>query len=356
MRLFISEDEMFLNRKLHYMVSTALLLFAVAAQSQPQATSQATSLATPQIAPSPKEYDPTKAKINVVAAEAEKPANEAVNQTRTLLWEVKSSSTSTLTSANTLYLFGTIHVGKTSFYPLPDAVNAAFAASKKLVVEANILDQKDSAEIARLSDYPKGETIAKHIPPALLMRLKSALVKQKIPYDNVATMRPVLLGGLLPIIEFLKQGYEMNQGLDFKLIERAMQEKKPILELESSLAQIKLLTNMSPLLQEAFLENALVSLEDGKAAVQVNGIVKAWLAGDAPQLARIAEAATREGLMADLLNEQLLAGRHPAMVDKIEGYLASPDIHFVAVGALHLVGVGGLVEMLKSLGYTVRQL
>lgn len=340
---------MFLNLKLPTsLITTALLLFAVTAQSQPKVT------------PVLNEYDPTTAKI---VSTPLKPANEAGNQPselkRMLMWEVKSKSSPTppaATSTNTLYLFGTIHVGKASFYPLPASVDEAFKRSHKLVVEANILDQKDSAEIARLSDYPKGETIAKHIPPALLAKLKTALAKQKIPFDNVASLRPVLLGGLLPIIEFIKQGFEMNQGLDFKLIERATEAKKPILELESSLAQIKLLTGMSPLLQEAFLENALVSLEDGKVSAQINGIVNAWLAGDAIQLARIAEAATREGRMAELLNEQLLAGRHPAMIDKIEGYLASPDIHFVAVGSLHLVGVGGLVEMLKSLGYSVRQL
>jgi uncharacterized protein len=340
---------MFLNRKLPTsLITAALLLFTVAAQSQPK------------VAPLANEYDPTTAKN--VSAPA-KPASETGNPPRMLLWEVKSKSSSAIAPAtaptpptNTLYLFGTIHVGKASFYPLPAPVDEAFKRSHKLVVEANILDQKDSAEIARLSDYPKGETIAKHIPPLLLMKLKTALAKQKIPYDNVASLRPVLLGGLLPIIEFMKQGFEMNQGLDFKLIERATEAKKPILELESSLAQIKLLTGMSPLLQEAFLENALTSLEDGKVSAQINGIVNAWLAGDAIQLARIAEAATREARMADLLNEQLLAGRHPAMIDKIEGYLASPDIHFVAVGSLHLVGIGGLVEMLKSLGYSVRQL
>ena len=111
---------MVLNRKLVTMLTTTLLLFAVAAQSQPNAA--------PQLAPSPKDYDPTKAKTT---AAAEKPASDTINKTRTLLWEVKSTSP----KPNTLYLFGTIHVGKASFYPLPDAVNAAFTArDRKSVV------------------------------------------------------------------------------------------------------------------------------------------------------------------------------------------------------------------------------
>jgi uncharacterized protein len=44
------------------------------------------------------------------------------------------------------------------------------------------------------------------------------------------------------------------------------------------------------------------------------------------------------------------------MLAKIEGYLnQSKDRHFIAVGALHLAGPDGLVEMLRRKGYIVRQ-
>jgi len=329
---------------------------ASAPETKPNAASSVTSPNTKPSVTANAEgaYDPTAS--TVMSSPAVKVASP---QPRTLLWEVKSRKGTTgsiVNTSNTIYLFGTIHVGKANFYPLPDAVNTAFTNSKKLVVEANIEDQKDSAEIARLSDYPPGDTLAKHLPPALLARLKKVLATHKIPFENVATLRPVLLGGLLPIVELVKAGYEMNQGLDIKLIERATAEKKPILELESSLAQIKLLVGMSPIMQEAFLANALTQSEQGKTASQVNAIVSAWREGDTKKIAALADAASRDGVMSQQINELLLAGRHPAMVDKLEGYLASGDSHFVAVGSLHLVGVGGLVEMLKALGYSVRQL
>jgi uncharacterized protein len=44
------------------------------------------------------------------------------------------------------------------------------------------------------------------------------------------------------------------------------------------------------------------------------------------------------------------------MIEKIEGYLnQSKDRHFIAVGALHLAGPEGLVEMLRKRGYVVKQ-
>jgi uncharacterized protein YbaP (TraB family) len=45
------------------------------------------------------------------------------------------------------------------------------------------------------------------------------------------------------------------------------------------------------------------------------------------------------------------------MADRIEAFLlAGRERVFVAVGALHLAGPRGLVETLRSRGYTVRQL
>ncbi len=52
----------------------------------------------------------------------------------------------------------------------------------------------------------------------------------------------------------------------------------------------------------------------------------------------------------------ILLGRHDAMVRRIEALMADGRNYLFAVGALHLVGPGGLVEMLKARGYTVTEL
>jgi uncharacterized protein YbaP (TraB family) len=289
------------------------------------------------------EYDPTKSRVTKIT-----PRSDAM---RGLLWEVKSKD-----GGNTLYLFGTIHVGKPSFYPLPVPVQNALMQSTKIVVEADVTDQSDGAEIAKLVDYPKGETIEKNISPALLARLKAQLEKRKIPFANVASMRPVILGGMLPIVEYVSLGYDMASGLDLALIQQAKREKKPLLQLESAAAQVKLLTSMPASLQEAFLDNTLTTIERGQSADQVTGIVNAWQLGDPKLMMALADEVARGQREAERLNKILLWGRHPAMMQKIEGYLASGEVHFVAVGSLHLVGASGLVSLLKDKGYKVQQL
>ncbi len=343
---------MLLKRNLWILAGLLLQFISLssAAQSVPPLPAGTNNPQPARIGNSPRpvaeQYDPTSK-----AAPAAPLLRPTTSGTRALIWEVKSAD-----GLNTAFLFGTIHVGKSSFYPLPDVVDQAFRRSAKLVVEANITDQKDAAEIGRMIDFPKGETIEKHISPQLFLRLKDQLARSKIPYANVAGMRPVMLGGLLPIVEFVRLGYEMNQGLDLNLTQRALAEKKPILELESSLAQIQLLTGMSPQLQEAFLENAIAMLEQGRTADQVTGIVNAWQLGDPKLLVEITDDVSKNGRMVGQLNDILLGQRHPAMMKRIEGYLAGGVTHFVAVGALHLVGRDGLIEMLKARGYKIRQL
>jgi hypothetical protein len=56
------------------------------------------------------------------------------------------------------------------------------------------------------------------------------------------------------------------------------------------------------------------------------------------------------------MEEKFIWSRHEAMLAKIEGWLnKSKDRHFIAVGALHLTGKRGLVELLREKGYIVKQ-
>ena len=268
---------------------------------------------------------------------------------RSFLWEVKSRT-------NLIYLFGTIHVGKRTFYPLPLQVEAALKQSPRLVVEADITNNDSLAGIDEIIHYKAPDSLDKHIPAPLFERLKTQLARLHIRLDAVKPMKPYLIGGFLPIVEFSRLGYDMKFGVDGYLIAKAKEADKQILELESQAEQLTMLNGMSPILQEAFLENAISTLESGKAPDQVTGMVNAWQAGDVKLMQEVARVVNKDMRMTDQLDEVLLFSRHDAMLKKIEVYLDGNVAHFVAVGSLHLVGPRGLVEMLKARGFEVKQL
>ncbi len=268
---------------------------------------------------------------------------------KSLLWQVTSKT-------NTVYLFGTMHVGKANFYPLPDPVEKAFKESAKLVVEADVTNQSNMDSTLPLMMYTPPATIESQIPPEMIARLKTQLTKYRIPYDAVKTMKPFMVGGLLSVGEFTRLGYEQRWGVDGYFLEKALLSGKPIVELESVTEQMKMLSDLIPAEQRAFLGNAISALESGKATDQVTGMVNAWSIGDAKLLEEVVKTANEGMAMTEALDAKMLYGRNQKMFAQIDAMVNGDQKHFIAVGAMHLVGKRGLVEMLRAKGYEVKQL
>lgn len=288
-------------------------------------------------------------RLVIVCAASAALAAQAQSDSKSFLWQIKSKS-------NTVYLYGTIHVGKNSFYPLPDAVEGAFKKSAKLVVEADVTNLDSMAATLPLMKYTPPASLDTQIPKPILERLKVQYARHKISYEEAKQLKPFMAGGLLIVAEFTRLGFDQRYGVDGYFIEKAVLGGKPVLELETVEQQMKLLSALPPEEQEAFLTNALSALESGKAADQINGMVEAWSSGDPVRLQEVINKANAGMRMIEVLDEKILYGRNPAMLAKIESYLAGDQIHFVAVGAMHLVGKRGLVEMLKAKGFEVKQL
>src|SRR5262245_60395437 len=76
-----------------------------------------------------------------------------------LMWKATSPT-------GTVYLVGSIHVGDSSMYPLPQQVEAAFAAAKVLAVEINIknTDQAKTMELVeKYGMYGPDDALSKHL-------------------------------------------------------------------------------------------------------------------------------------------------------------------------------------------------
>jgi hypothetical protein len=54
--------------------------------------------------------------------------------------------------------------------------------------------------------------------------------------------------------------------------------------------------------------------------------------------------------------EKVIFERNRRMVSKIEDFLRTKETYFVIVGAGHLVGSQGVIELLRGKGYLIEQL
>jgi uncharacterized protein len=265
------------------------------------------------------------------------------------LWEVASLT-------NRVYLFGTVHAGKKEWYPLPSPIEAAFADSRVLVVEADVTDTEAVARAAPIMSYKRPDSLAQHVQPDDYARFRRLAARFSIPEEQAAQMKPFMAVSLLVFAEWGRLGYLPQHGVDGYLIARARAENKRIVEIEGVEVQARLIDSLSEDESRVLFGGTLTALESGLTGEQITGMVSAWQSGDPDMLLEIARKYNDTVPGAREFEEKFIWSRHDSMAAKIEGYLnESRERHFIAVGSLHLAGPRGLVEILRKRGYIVRQ-
>jgi uncharacterized protein YbaP (TraB family) len=266
------------------------------------------------------------------------------------LWEVTSLT-------NRVYLYGTIHAGKEAWYPLPSPVERAFTDSKVLVIEADITNAEAMAKSSGGMTYTAPDKLEKHVNPDDLARFRKLAARFSIPDSATSQMKPFMAVSLLVFAEWGRLGYLPQHGIDLYLIGKARAAGKKLIEIEGIDTQMMLMDSLTEAENRTIFGGTLGAIENGTSGEQITGIVNAWQSGDPELVLEIARKYNTEVPGAREFEEKFIWSRHDAMAKKIEGYLNDTrERHFIAVGALHLAGPRGLVEMMKKRGYVVKQL
>jgi uncharacterized protein YbaP (TraB family) len=279
-------------------------------------------------------------------------AAHAQGERRGFLFEIRKGSQASL-------LFGTIHVGRPDFYPLPPSRMSHLSRFDALVIEADITDLARAATaMQKHAMYGPGEDgLDKRLPADTLKRAEAVLAGHGIDARPMMRLKPWMLGSVLALFEAAQAGYLQGLAVESHLAGLAKAGNRPILEFEGVEQQFALFETAPWSTQVAFLDEALKAVESKAARREINRIVEAWATADRPGLERLLsemEAQTTPG--ARFTVDTILFGRHPAMVRRIETLMADGRNYLFAVGSLHLVGPRGLVEMLRARGFTVNEL
>jgi uncharacterized protein len=266
------------------------------------------------------------------------------------LWQVSSLT-------NQVYLFGTVHAGMASWYPLPTAAEDAFDDSPVLVVEADVTDKAAMEKSARSVIYTPPANLTTHVPEADYVRYRRMLARYGIAEEQAVQMKPFMASSLLVFGEWGRLGYMPNYGVDLYLLARAKKTGKKVVEIEGADAQIALMDSLTDAQNLAVFHATLDAIDSGLTGEQIKGLVAAWQAGDPDALLEVARKYDEKIPVAREIEEKFIWSRHDAMLAKIQDYLdRGTEKHFVAVGALHLAGPRGLLARLRAAGYLVKQL
>ena len=270
------------------------------------------------------------------------------NTGKSFLWKVQSKT-------NTLYILGSIHFLKKEMYPLNKKIEDAFDNSEVLVVEANINDlgQIDIQKLLETAFYSGNETLKKHVSGETYELVNKEFAGLGIPLELINKQKPWFLALTVTSLELVKLGFDPTYGIDNYFLSKAA-GKNNIKELESIDYQINLLSKFSDDDQELFL---LYTLKDVTVfGREVDTLMKAWVSGDTNSMESIISKSVTEDRRLSQIYEKVIYERNRNMAMRIEEFLRTKEIHFVVVGAGHLTGNKGIIEILRGKGYHVEQL
>ncbi len=264
-------------------------------------------------------------------------------------WEVRSEN-------STVYLFGTIHVGRPDFYPLPPAIEAAFEKSDMLALEVDPANDQQAVAAVVAAMYAPPDNIENHLSPSLLSKVLEVSSTYGVPFEQLRQMKPYLLMFTLTTLEYARLGYSAQLGLETYFSQRARNTGKQITALETMAQQMQMLDQLSLQLQTAMLEITVDELANGEVAGLVADMAKSWQSGNIEALDAVLNVEKRRlpDALANEFHQRFLSDRNLDMARKIENMLSNDQTVFVAIGALHMVGADAIPALLAGKGYQVK--
>lgn len=262
-----------------------------------------------------------------------------------LLWVAKKGDTE-------VHLLGSFHMLKEQDYPMDASIETAYAGADALVFEIAPAEMR-SPDLARglmqAARFEDGGSLRAVLPEATRKKLEAFMGEAAVLGSD--SMKPWFITLNMTVTMIMQAGFNPALGMDMHFMQRADEDGKPTRGLETVADQIAALSGAPMDEQILGLEEAL--RPQAEMLKRFDELHAFWRAGDVDAIERlmVEELVDKTPVTAKLLNED----RNRRWLPQIESLLTGSEDTLVIVGALHLVGDIGLVELLRARGYSVER-
>lgn len=250
------------------------------------------------------------------------------------------------------FVLGTIHVADARVSPVTPPVADALAKSRTLAMEI-LPVEVNATTVEDLETLPDGGRLADLVGAETYAQVRRALLAQGIAEASIEGMKP--WAALLRVTRIAPQAGE--RSLDENVFVAARARRMRIASLESLEEQVLSFDGVPLESQVALLVHALAHPD--ALATLTEPTIATWLRGDLAALARLPARAGDafpdmrrhyENLARHVVHDRTVLLHHRLFLPLREGRI------FVAIGAAHLSGDGGLLAMLRRDGYRVTRI
>jgi hypothetical protein len=258
---------------------------------------------------------------------------------KTLLWKVEGNN------IRTSYLFGTIHLIPEDQFLMTDKTKAVFNSTEQLVLEIDLDDPNLQMDMLKYSMLGDGKTLKDFTTEIEFKKIDTAIKDASgFSLSMFNTMKPFVVNSLLlkGLIDGKTKSYEEV------FLSMAKAKDNEILGLETVLDQISVFDSMS---YKDQIADIITMIDEKDMTNKVfKDMVAIYISGD---ISKIYDFTLKEAAKTNTMDDQeLLVKRNKNWIPRI-GELAKEQPTFFAVGAAHLGGTTGVINLLRAAGYTL---
>lgn len=262
---------------------------------------------------------------------------QAQTDGKSLLWKIEGDD------IQTSYLYGTIHLLPQEAFEITSKVNTAFESAEQIVLEIDMDDPSLQMKMMQNAAMKEGVTLDQVFSEEDYTAVSDAIKETMgVGLTALNTMKPFMLYSMLigKLIDGAPASYELT------FMQMAKEKELEILGLETVEDQMAVFDAI-PYKEQAKDVVEMVRNEE-ETKKEFAELVAAYQAEDIDQMYDVILA------YADTETEmnELIIKRNKNWIPVI-GELAENKITFFGVGAAHLGGEVGVINLLKEAGYSV---
>lgn len=262
--------------------------------------------------------------------------SEADAQTaKTLLWKISGNGLDAPS-----YLFGTMHVADKRAHKFKKSVLEAFEGVDAYAMELDpaAVNPMDLLEKMKLKEGKLQDLFTEEEWNRLDAHFES---KFNTSISSFNDFTPFYVQTMMMQAQF---GSSAGEAVDIYFYNQAKKMGKAVYGLETMDEQLSAITALPQEDQKQMLLDGLD--EDFKSSSEK--MLKTYKKGDLDKLLEMSE----DESLGDEFENALIVGRNHTMAERIQPIIKKQSA-FIGVGALHLPGEEGIIELLKKAGYQV---
>ncbi len=269
----------------------------------------------------------------------------AQTKEKSLFWEISGNGLE-----ESSYLYGTMHVQDERVFDFKEGVLDALEASSAYVMELNMdsVNQMAIMNLMWMRDDISLKTLLSKKQYAFLDQYFTDSLGQSIFLFN--RMLPILTSQM---VFTASMGSEKEEALDLYFAKLAKEQQKTVIGLEKMEEQIAALDGIPYKYQAQMLYDAVKDKSEGVDDNTLDLLFDAYIAGDLELMLKLTnDENAKDKKVQELFEELMITNRNKNMVERSIPIIKKGKT-FIAVGAAHLGGEHGVIQLLRNQGYTV---